>query len=35
MQNTAIDSELLECQDCEWAYEVMYEPDGTARLVSV
>ena len=29
------DSELLECQDCKSAYEVKYEPDGTAKLVSV
>jgi len=35
MQSTAIDSELLECQDCKRAYEVKYQPDGTARLVSV
>jgi uncharacterized protein YbaR (Trm112 family) len=35
VQSSAIDSELLECQDCKRAYEVKYEPDGTARLVSV
>jgi len=35
MQSTAIDSELLECQDCKRAYEVKYEPDDSARLVSV
>ena len=35
VQSTAIDSELLECQECKRAYEVKYQPDGTARLVSV
>jgi len=35
IQSSAIDSELLECQDCKGAYEVKYQPDGTARLVSV
>jgi transcription elongation factor Elf1 len=35
VQSKAIDSELLECQDCKRAYEVKYQPDGTARLVSV
>jgi hypothetical protein len=35
VESTAIDSELLECQDCKQAYEVKYQPDGTARLVSV
>ena len=35
IHSTAIDSELLECQDCKRAYEVKYQPDGTARLVSV
>jgi len=35
VQTTALDSELLECQDCGRAYEVKYQPDGKARLVSV
>lgn len=35
VQSAAIDSELLECQDCKAAYEVKYQPDGTATLVSV
>jgi hypothetical protein len=34
VQSTAIDSELLECEDCKRAYEVKYEQDGTVRLVS-
>jgi len=31
VQSAALDSELLECQDCGRAYG----PDGNARLVSV
>jgi transcription elongation factor Elf1 len=35
VQNTAMDSELLECQNCLRAYEVKYGPDGKVRLVAV
>jgi uncharacterized protein YbaR (Trm112 family) len=35
LQSTATDSEILECEDCKRAYEVKYQSDGTARLVSV
>ena len=35
VQSTAVDSEILECEDCKRVYEVKYQPDGTARLVSV
>jgi hypothetical protein len=35
VQSTGTDHVLLECQKCRRAYEVKYEPDGEARLVSV
>jgi hypothetical protein len=35
VQNTALESELLECQDCLQANEVKFGPDGGVRLVAV
>ena len=35
VQNSAIDSELLECESCDRAYEVKFGPDGKAKLVAV
>jgi hypothetical protein len=35
LADRAFDSELLECQKCNQAYEVKYEPDGRLRLVAV
>lgn len=35
VRSTAIDSELLECQDCKRAYEVKYGSDGSVILVAV
>jgi len=35
VQNSAIDSELLECESCGRAYEVKFGPDGKPKLVAV
>ena len=35
VQSTAMDSELMECQNCLRAYEVKNEQDGSVRLVAV
>ena len=35
VETTSIDSQLLECQDCNRAYEVKYGRDGNAILVAV
>lgn len=35
IETAAMDSELLQCQNCRRAYEVKFSPDGSVKLVAV